>query len=104
MKKIIIPKEADPNEKRVALLPYFVAKLKKLGFEIQVEKGLGDALFLSDEEYQKAGASIESDRRKLLQSGDIILRVKKPPMEEIPFIKKGAIHISFLDPFKEQIL
>ena len=51
----------------------------------------------------KAGAHI-ADRASILSSSDIVLRLRKPPLEEISRLKKGAIHISFLDPFNESQL
>jgi NAD(P) transhydrogenase subunit alpha len=40
----------------------------------------------------------------MLQTADIVLRLRKPPMDEIPLMKKGCIHISYLDPFNEREL
>ena len=40
--KIGIPKERLAGERRVAATPDTVAKLLKLGFEVQVEMGAGD--------------------------------------------------------------
>jgi NAD(P) transhydrogenase subunit alpha len=34
----------------------------------------------------------------------LILRLHKPPLEEIASLKRGSIHISFLDPFNEKAL
>ena len=101
--KIIIPKE-DSCELRVAMLPQNVEKLVKKGANIIIESGLGAKLGISDEEYKKSGASTEKNRKKLLASGDIILRLRKPDLKEIPSLKKGAIHISYLDPFNESKL
>ena len=53
---------------------------------------------------KKPVPAIESNRQALLSSADIILRLRKPPVEEISLLKKGSIHISFLDPFNEKAL
>jgi NAD(P) transhydrogenase subunit alpha len=97
---IIIPKEAS-SELRVAMLPQNVEKLVKKGANIIVESRLGTTLGISDEDYKKAGASIEKNRKKLLASGNIILRLRKPDIKEITLMKKGSIQISYLDPFNE---
>ena len=73
----------------------------KKGAKIIIESGLGAALGISDETYKKAGASIEKNRKKLLASGDIILRLRKPDVKEIHSLKKGSIQVSYLDPFNE---
>ncbi|MCK5179738.1 MAG: NAD(P)(+) transhydrogenase (Re/Si-specific) subunit alpha, partial [Candidatus Omnitrophica bacterium] len=94
------PKEVHPGEKRAALEPTFVEKLVKKGAEVVVESGIGATIYLTDEGYKKAGATV-TDRASVLSSADITLRVRKPPVEEISQLKKGSIHISFLDPFNE---
>ncbi len=95
-----IPKENHPGEQRAAIIPPSVEKLVKKGAEIIVEAGIGETIGLSDDDYKKAGAKI-SDRASLLSSSDIVMRLRKPPQEEISKLKKGSIHISFLDPFNE---
>jgi H+-translocating NAD(P) transhydrogenase subunit alpha len=99
-----IPKEIHSGEQRVAFIPSSVDRLVKKGAQVIIEKGLAVSIGISDDEYKKAGASIESNRQSLLSAADIILRLRKPPVEEISFFKKGSIHISFLDPFNEKTL
>ncbi len=99
-----IPKETHPGEQRAAFIPSSVDRLVKKGAQVIIETGLGASIGIADEEYKKAGASIESNRRSLLSSSDIVLRLRKPPLEEISLLKKGCIHISFLDPFNEKAL
>lgn len=95
-----VPKEVHPGEQRTPLIPASVDRLVKNGVSIQVETGLGLSVGFKDEEYIKAGAKT-ADRNTILSSSDIILRLRKPPKEEIARLKKGVIHISFLDPFNE---
>jgi NAD(P) transhydrogenase subunit alpha len=96
-----VPKEYTPDENRVSLVPKDVQRLIRLGAEIQVEKGLGEKAGFSDEEYEEAGAVLAGDRDQILTASDIILRLRKPARDEIPKLKKHALHISFLDPFGE---
>jgi H+-translocating NAD(P) transhydrogenase subunit alpha len=102
--RIFVPKELHSNERRVPLLPSGAAKLAKLGAEVEVETGLGAALMCGDSEYERAGAKLSADRVGSLAAADILLRLRKPPLEEIGFLKKGCIHASFLDPFNEREL
>ena len=102
--RIFVPKETHPAERRVPMLPSGVAKLVKLGAEIEVEEGLGTELNFLDHDYQKAGATISSDRLRSLVETDAVLRLQKPPLNEVDLLKKGCIHASFLDPFKERDL
>ncbi|RMG04956.1 MAG: NAD(P)(+) transhydrogenase (Re/Si-specific) subunit alpha, partial [Acidobacteria bacterium] len=39
--KVGIPKEIYPGEKRVAVTPQTVLRLRKLGFEVGIEKNAG---------------------------------------------------------------
>ena len=99
-----IPKETQQGEQRIAFIPSSVDRLVKKGAQVVIEAGLGSAIGITDEEYKKAGATIEGNRQTILSSADIILRLRKPPIEEISQLKKGSIHISFLDPFNEKAL
>jgi NAD(P) transhydrogenase subunit alpha len=99
-----IPKETHPGEQRIAFIPSSVDRLVKKGAQVIIEAGLGASIGIVDEEYKKAGASIADNRQALLSSSDIILRLRKPPIEEVNLLKKGSIHISFLDPFNEKAL
>jgi NAD(P) transhydrogenase subunit alpha len=98
---ISIPTENSTVEERVPMLPQTVEKLVKKGATISVESGIGATLGITDDEYKKAGAAIVKDRKKLLEKGDIVLRLRKPESKDLSMVKKGAIHISYLDPFNE---
>ena len=76
----------------------------ELGAEVIVESGVGIGSRATDSEYEAAGARVGEDRPALLSNADVVLRLNKPDVEEIGTLKKGAIHISFLDPFNEKAL
>ena len=98
---LFIPKEANPQETRVPMLPDVVGKLVQLGAEVTVECGVGATCGFPDEAYEKAGAKVADNRAELLGQADMVLRLGKPPLEEVEQLKEGAIHISYLDPFVE---
>jgi NAD(P) transhydrogenase subunit alpha len=102
--KISVPRETFPGESRAPLTPDSVGKLVQLGAQVEVEAGLGVAAGFADEAYAKAGATLTTDRQALVSSGDVVLRLRKPPVEEIPWLKPGVIHASLLDPFNEKEL
>jgi len=102
--QIFVPKELHPIERRVPLLPSGVAKLVRLGAEIEIEQGLGASLACGDSEYENAGAKISTDRVRSLEGAEMLLRLRKPPLDEVDRLKKGCIHASFLDPFNEREL
>jgi len=99
--KIAVMKETFAGETRVPLIPPTVEKLAKLGAEVEIEAGMGLTCRYEDADYEKVGAKVSQDRKGLLQSADIVLRLRKPPIEEVELMKKGCIHISYLDPFNE---
>ena len=102
--KIFVPKETDPNELRVPLIPSDVEKLVKQGAEIEIESGMGLTCHFYDEQYEKAGGKTMRDRRAGLSSAEMVLRLRKPLPEEVRLLKKDSIHVSYLDPFNERKL
>lgn len=102
--KISVPKETQPGETRAPLTPESIAKLVKLGAQVEVEFGIGLGSGHPDSAYITAGATITSNRNSLLSSADMVLRVRKPPAGEIALLKAGCIHVSLLDPFNEKEL
>lgn len=99
-----VPKELYPSENRVSLIPFNVKKLVGFGAEILIEKNAGINAGFSDDEYEEAGAKITAKRDLILSSSHIVLRLHKPPIFEISELKKGGIHISYLDPFNDSEL
>jgi NAD(P) transhydrogenase subunit alpha len=99
-----IPKEIMKNENRVAALPETVQKFRKLGFEVFVETSAGQGAFVSDGDYQKAGATIAKDAEQVFKLSDIILKVKEPlfneilNIHEIDMLREDQILITFLHP------
>jgi NAD(P) transhydrogenase subunit alpha len=102
--KIGLPREVHPGETRASLIPAHVPQLIKLGAEIEVESGLGGGAGFADAAYIAAGARVATDRRALLAGADLVLRLRKPPAEEVELLKPGSVHVSFLDPFGERSL
>jgi NAD(P) transhydrogenase subunit alpha len=99
-----VPKETWPGERRAALVPATVKKLTNAGFEVTVESGCGMAAGFPDAAYQEAGARIARNREPLLGDADIVLRVRKPSVEDVRLLKAGSLHVSFLDPFNDRNL
>ena len=101
---IVVLSEIHPAENRVALLPEHVARLVEKEAQISVESGIGHTLNLSDEDYQKAGASIEADRSRLYRNADMVLQIRKPALEDVALLKDECIYVSLMDPFNEREL
>jgi NAD(P) transhydrogenase subunit alpha len=102
--KIGVPKEYHAGETRVPLIPGDVKVLVEKGATVEIESGMGEPIGYHDTDYTGAGANVASDRNALISSADIILRIRKSPLEEIKWLRKGALHISYFDPFAEKDL
>jgi proton-translocating NAD(P)+ transhydrogenase subunit alpha len=96
--KVGTPKETAPDERRVALVPDTVARLGAAALEVSVESGAGAAAYITDEDYEKAGAKIVKTAPALLGDADAVLKVQAPSVAEVDFLKKDAVLISFLQP------
>jgi NAD(P) transhydrogenase subunit alpha len=97
---VSIPKEQAPREPRVALIPEHVAKLAKIGAQVSVESGAGVSSGASDDAYAAKGAKVTADRGALLGEADVILKVRKPSLEDVARMKRGAVIAALLDPFR----
>jgi NAD(P) transhydrogenase subunit alpha len=102
--RIGIPKEIMVHENRVAALPETVEKFVKLGFEVMVESNAGAGVFVTNDQYQSAGAAIGADAKEVYDKSDIILKVKEPLFNdvfnahEIDMMKENTVLITFLHP------
>ena len=101
MKSILVCRETDPRETRVALIPDDVKKLIGLGFSCKVVRGAGVKSGFSDAAYEKAGAVIIGSEQEGYDS-EIVLRILKP--QSAAGLKPDTLHLSYLDPFNEKEL
>ncbi|HNJ67041.1 MAG TPA: NAD(P)(+) transhydrogenase (Re/Si-specific) subunit alpha, partial [Turneriella sp.] len=94
--KLAVAKETTSGEKRVALIPESVKKLVAKGFSVLVEKGAGEGSYISDSEFQEAGATLVTAAD--FRSADAILKVRPPSTAEIDAYKDGGWIFAMLDP------
>ena len=100
MKKIMVCREKDPAETRVALVPADVRKLVGMGFAVSVASGAGVKSGFADAAYEAAGATVVADETGGISSAEIVLRILKP--ESTAGLSRDALHVSYLDPFNEK--
>jgi NAD(P) transhydrogenase subunit alpha len=96
--RIGVPREIFPGEKRVATVPDVVEKLVKLGFQVAVESGAGDAANFSDDAYRAAGAEIIHGAAALWAASDIVFKVVVPTPAEVELLREGGTLIGFIWP------
>lgn len=99
-----VPAETSPGELRAALTPATAKALAQLGFTVQAPPGLGRASLYPDADYTATGTTFVTDHAAALAAADVVLRVRKPPAGDIARMKRGALHLSLLDPFNEKAL
>ena len=98
--RIGIPKEeillSLQKETRVAVVPISVPKLKKLGFDVLIEKGAGEKSGYSDSEYEEKGAKIS--KIEDVMSSELVVSINIPA--HVESMKKGQMLACVADPFR----
>lgn len=79
-----VVRESAAGERRVALTPDGVGRLRAAGLTVLVEAGAGAAAWYPDSGYEQAGAEL-ADRERILAESDVLLCVR-------PLADPGALH------------
>jgi len=98
---IVVLRETQPGEARVALMPESVKKLVALKATVHIESGAGLGAARSDDDFRDAGAQVSADRNSLLETADLLPVVNRPKEEDFNRLKQGAVVIGFLRPLDE---
>ena len=102
--RIAIPREIAPGERRVALTPDMVARLKKAGHSLTVQRGAGEGAGFPDGAYETAGAELAEDAASLYGEAEAVLKVHRPARgdstesNEAGLLRNGAVLIAFMRP------
>jgi proton-translocating NAD(P)+ transhydrogenase subunit alpha len=94
--KLGVPREVVDGERRVALVPETVARLRD-GVEVIVEAGAGEAAGFTDEAYREAGAAIGDP-----WGADVVVKVASPTSDEASRLRRGQALIAFLSPLTDR--
>ncbi len=100
--KIGIPKEIQDNETRVSLIPQSVKKITQKGLDVMIESQAGELAGFSNKEYEEAGALLANDAQSLYSSCDLIIKVRKPRLNErlgvheVDLMKEESALVSYL--------
>ncbi len=95
--KVGVLKETLPGERRVALVPDVVGKLKSAGVDVVVESGAGLGSAAPDAMYVESGATIASTADVYAHS-DVLLKVQKPTEAEVAQLRSGQTLVGLLSP------
>ncbi len=88
-----IPKEENPTENRIALVPASVSSLIAHGHRVVIEAGAGEKSAYADSKFSEVGADIAYSKEQVYKS-DIILKVSPLTMEELDLCQQEQIIIS----------
>lgn len=91
-----VAKEIKNNESRVALTPAGAHMLKEYGHKVLIEAGAGSGCGFGDVDYANAGATIISDKKRLFDDADMIMKVKEPLAAEYDLFHPGQILFTYL--------
>ena len=95
--KVGVLKETTPGERRVALVPEMVARLRGAGLDVLVQSGAGDGAWFADSAYAEAGAAIVS-RDELLAEAGIVVAINRPDEVVTGALRAGQALVGMLNP------
>lgn len=90
-----VPKEAESQEKRIALTPNSVAALTNQGHRIMIESGAGEYSNFEDSDYTHAGAQLVSSKEEVYKA-DVILKSAHIDNQEVQYIQTNQTIFSTL--------
>ena len=96
--RLAVPRETQPGERRVALVPAVAERFSRLGVEVLIERGAGLGSHYHDEDY--SSAKIVDSAAALYADADLVLRVQPPDENEIAAMKEGTVVIGMMLPFR----
>tara|TARA_Y100000590_G_scaffold9795_1_gene12039 strand:- start:1022 stop:2011 length:990 start_codon:yes stop_codon:yes gene_type:complete len=97
-------KEENP-EKRISITPDTSKNLRDLGINVLLEKGYGESLGYSDQDYKNQGVEILNSAKEVLIKSDLLCKVNFPNKEDLNSIKQNSyLIISNYNPEKEKDL
>lgn len=94
--KIGLIKEIKVHEYRVGMTPECVGAYIANGHTVFVEKDAGLGAGFENEAYEAQGATIISDKQKIFDESDMIVKVKEPLEEEYGYFKENQILYTYL--------
>jgi NAD(P) transhydrogenase subunit alpha len=98
--RVAVPRETAPGERRVALVPETVSKLRDAGFGVRVERAAGSAAGFADGDYEAAGAEV-ADGAALSDGAEALVCVASPAPDRVETLARGTIVIGFLEPLTD---
>jgi alanine dehydrogenase len=90
-----VPREIKSDEYRVAMVPYGVEELTRLGHRVVVQRGAGLGSGIPDEQYAIHGAEIVPRADAVFEQAELIVKVKEPQPAEWKLIRPGQLLFTY---------
>ncbi len=97
-------KETLPGETRVALTPSVLGSLTKVGAEVLIEAGAGEAAGYPDATFAEKGATILASRSEVFARADVVLQIRglganpEAGSADIPLTRRGQVLVASFEP------
>jgi NAD(P) transhydrogenase subunit alpha len=89
-----VPRETQPGEARVALVPEVVTKFVGLGHRVIMERGAGVSAQFPDNAYQNV--EFVDSAAEVYSRADVLLKVQPLTPAEAAMVREGAVHAGFM--------
>jgi NAD(P) transhydrogenase subunit alpha len=96
--RLVVLKEAEAGERRVAVAPADLTRLASLGLEVVVERGAGALAGHPDSEYELAGATVAPLSGALDKAAGLLVKVRPPTESEVAYLPQHCTLVCFLPP------
>ncbi len=91
-----IPRELKDHEYRVAMTPIGVRELTLAGHRVLVEQGAGEGSAITDDDFQRAGATVLASADEVWGEADLVCKVKEPVPEEFHRMRRDQVLFTYL--------
>ncbi|NCF83011.1 MAG: alanine dehydrogenase [Proteobacteria bacterium] len=91
-----VPAEIKNHEYRVGMTPQSVREITHHGHQALVESNAGAGIGASDQDYERAGATIAANAAEVFDQAEMIVKVKEPQANERAMSKADQILFTYL--------
>ena len=91
-----VPRERRPFEFRVGLPPAGAGMFDRAGHTVYVERGAGEGAGFSDQDYERAGATVVYSPEEVYGRADLVLKFARPMQDELDLMREGLAMAGFL--------
>ncbi len=91
-----VPTEVKSAERRVGLTPTSVREVTAAGHRVVVQAGAGIGINKTDEDYERAGATIAPTAADVWADAEMIVKVKEPQAAERAMLRRGQVLFTYL--------